>query len=144
MGLSGTVTATVGDEIDKSLAQRLLDYGNEVYGGCASTQRVLMWVFTFYDASADCPACRDGLERMYGWFHRYGFTTDRVRGVRMVVEDEPGKNRIYGDLGMQRLPAHIFTDSEGRIFDVLFTFPDDAWLESHILPIFQKDTAGLL
>lgn len=127
----------------KPLSTRLLDFGNEVYSGSTSTQRILMWVFSFFDEKNDCPVCRDGLSKMYGWFNKYGLTTDPVRGVRMVLENRPDTNLIYQDLGIEKLPVNIFTDSEGKVIDIIYEFPDEEWLDAYILPLVKKDTTVL-
>lgn len=126
--------------IYKPLNQRLLDFGNEVYKDCETEQRVIMWVFSFYDPESTCKACKNAFDTMYNWFNQYGLTNDPVHGVRMVVEDEPNKNLIYMDLGINKLPMHIFTDSKGKIFDIIYEFPEKKWLDEYILPYIQADS----
>lgn len=127
------------DGIYKPLSRRLVDFGNEVYADCNGSQRVIMWVFSFYDGMANCKVCKHSLDEMYGWFHKYGLLNDPVRGVRMVVEDEPHTNMIYNDFGFTKLPMHIFTDGDGKIIDMLFDFPEADWLDKYILPYLQED-----
>ena len=127
------------DGIYKTLSRRLVDFGNEVYADCIADQRVIMWVFSFYDGMANCKVCKHSLDEMYGWFHKYGLLNDPVRGVRMVVEDEPHTNMIYNDFGFTKLPMHIFTDGDGKIIDMLFDFPEAEWLDKYILPYLQED-----
>jgi len=127
--------------IYKTFSRRLVDFGNEVYSDCHASQRVIMWVFSFYDGMAHCKVCKHSLEEMYGWFHKYGLLNDPVHGVRMVVEDEPHTNMIYNELGFTKLPMHIFTDGDGKIIDILFDFPDSEWLDKYILPYIQGDSS---
>lgn len=128
------------DGVYKTLSRRLVDFGNEVYADCASTQRVIMWVFSFYDGMSNCKVCKHSLEDMHAWFYKYGLLTDPVRGVRMVVEDEPHTNKMYNELGFSKLPMHIFTDGKGKIIDILYDFPDGEWLDKFILPYLQEDS----
>lgn len=128
------------DGIYKPLCRRLVDFGKEVYADCSSEQRVIMWVFSFYDGMANCKVCKHSLDEMYGWFNKYGLLNDPVRGVRMVVEDEPHTNMICNDFGFTKLPMHIFTDGDGRIIDMLFDFPEGEWLDRYILPYLQEDS----
>ena len=127
------------DGIYQPLSLRLLNFGKEVYRETTSTQRVFMWVFSFYNAKDECPVCKHGIERLYGWFSKYGLTEDPVRGVRIVLDDEADMNAIYNDLHFDIAPVNIFTDSEGKIIDILFEFPDESWLDKYILPFVQKD-----
>ena len=128
------------DGIYKTFSRRLLDFGKEVYAGCNTEQRVIMWIFSFYDGMSKCKVCKHALDDMYGWFNKYGMLNDPVHGVRMVIEDEPHTNMIYNDLGFTKLPMHIFTDAEGKIIDILFDFPDAEWLNKYILPVLQGDS----
>ena len=128
------------DSIYKPISRRLVDFGNEVYADCTNTQRVIMWVFSFFNGMANCKVCKHSLDEMYGWFHKYGLLNDPVRGVRMVVDDEPHMNKLYTELGFSKLPMHIFTDGGGRIIDILFDFPDAEWLDKYILPYLQEDS----
>lgn len=127
--------------IYKPLSKRLVDFGNEVYSDCKSSQNVIMWVFSFYDGLANCKICKHSLEEMYDWFNKYGLLNDPVRGVRIVIEDEPSTNMIYSDLRFNTVPVHIFADGEGKVIDILYDFPDTEWLNKFILPYIQKDSA---
>ena len=127
------------DGIYKPLSRRLVDFGNEVYADCSADQRVIMWVFSCYVGMPKCKACKLSLDEVYGWFHKYGLLNDPVRGVRMVVEDEPHTNISYNDFGVTKLPMHIFTDGDGKIIDMLFDFPEADWLDKYILPYLQED-----
>ncbi len=129
--------------IYKTLSRRLVDFGNEVYADCTIEQNVIMWVFSFYDGMKNCKICKHSLDEMYKWFHKYGLLNDPVRGVRMVVEDEPHTNLLYEEFGFSKLPMHIFTDGEGKIIDILFDYPDSAWLDKFILPYIQKDSSSI-
>ena len=131
------------DGIYKPLSRSLLDYGKEVYSETTSTQRVILWVFSFYDAKSECPVCRNGIERMYDWFHKFGLLTDPVRGVRMVLDDDPDSNPVFTDLKLASKPVNIFTDENGMVYDIIYEFPDDAWLDKYILPLIQRDTRFL-
>ena len=124
----------------KTLSRRLVDFGNEVYADCTYDQRVIMWVFSFYDGLSNCKVCKHSLDEIYGWFHEYGFLSNPTRGVRIVVEDEPHTNLMYNELGFSKLPMHIFTDGEGKIIDILYDFPDKEWLDKFILPYLQGDS----
>ena len=128
------------DGIYLPLSKRLLEFGNQVYADCTSSQRVIMWVFSFYNGMANCKVCKHSLDEMYNWFHKYGMLNDPVRGVRMVVEDEPHTNRYYNELGISKLPMHIFTDGDGKIIDILYDFPDAEGLDKYILPYLQEDS----
>lgn len=121
------------------LSQRLLSYGMEAYKDVKKRQRVVMWVFMFYDESAMCPACKQSYSEMFAWFHKYNLFDDPVRCVRTVIEPEPKKNLIYTDLGMNKLPTVVFADEKGRILDILFEFPGTKWLEQYVLPFIQDD-----
>lgn len=124
----------------KPLNQRLLDYGKEVYDDAVSKkQRTLIWVFSFYDEKANCPVCKGALGEMFGWFHKYNLFKDPIRSVKVVVEPEPDKNLLYTDLHLNQLPVHLFCDSNGNIFDILYDTPNEKWLETYILPIVQAD-----
>ena len=101
-----------------------------------------MWVFSFFDESKMCEKCRSDFATMYEWFQKYGLFDSPTGCVRIVVEGSPGGNLIYTDLGMEKLPAHLFCDSRGRIVDILFQFPTVQWLEKHVLPFIQSETAG--
>ena len=124
----------------KPLGKRLVDFGNEVYANCDTNQRIIMWVFSFYDPNTTCKACKNAFDTMYNWFNQYGLTNDPVRGVRMVVEDEPESNLIYRDMKVTGLPMHIFTKPNGDIFDIIYEFPEPKWLDEYILPYIQADT----
>lgn len=128
------------DGIYKPLCRRLVDFGNKVYADCKTDQRVIMWVFSFYNGMANCKVCKHALEEMYGWFNKYGLLNDPVRGVRMVVEDEPHTDKFYVELGFTKLPMHIFADGNGRVIDILYDFPDSEWLDKYILPYLQEDS----
>lgn len=123
----------------RTLSHRLLDYGKEAYADVTSRQRVIMWVFIFYDDSTMCKMCKAAFDEMFSWFRKYGLFDNPVRCVRTVIEDDPEKNLIYTDLGMQKLPAIVFADDNGRIIDILFEFPEAKWLENYILPYIQAD-----
>lgn len=121
------------------LSRRLLEYGEESYSDSTLTQNVVMWVFSFFDEDSMCRKCRMAFGEMFDWFDRYGLFKDPVRGVRMVIEPQASQNLIYADLGMEKLPANIFCDAEGRIIDIIFEFPEARWLEEHILPVIQNE-----
>lgn len=121
------------------LSHRLLSYGEEAYKDVKKHQRVVMWVFLFYDESDLCPKCKESFRDMFDWFNKYGLFNDPIRCVRTVVEPEPMKNLIYTDLGMKKLPAVVFADEKCRILDILFEFPGPRWLEEYVLPYIQDD-----
>ena len=121
------------------LSQRLLSYGQDAYSDVNSRQRVVMWVFVFYDENDQCPSCKQAFSDMFSWFNKYHLFDDPVRCVRTVIEPEPEKNLIYTDLGMHKLPAVVFCTDKGQIYDIVFEFPGQKWLEEYILPYIQND-----
>ena len=127
------------DGIYKPLSRRLVDFGNEVYADCSADQRVIMWVFSFYNAKDECPVCKHGIESMYNWFGKHGLLENPARGVRIVIDDEASTSAILDDIHVDFAPVCMFTDGEGKVIDMIFEFPDDAWLEKYILPFIQKD-----
>lgn len=138
------MSACCGDKVIirggyEPLSQRLLSYGKEAYSDVTAKQRVVMWIFIFYDNDSACQTCKSAFDDMFAWFHKYGLFTDPSRAVRTVVEDDPEKNLIYTDFGMSKLPMLVFTDSEGRILDILFEFPNEKWLNNYIMPYIQAD-----
>lgn len=124
------------------LSKRLLDYGNEAYSDLVSRQRVIMWIFIFYDENDLCPACKQAFSDLFDWLDKYNLREDPVRCVRTVIEPEPEKNLIYTDLGMQKLPAIVFCNENGLIYHVMFHFPEQKWLDTYILPYIQDDGKG--
>jgi hypothetical protein len=122
------------------LSQRLLEYGMDAYSDLApNRQRVIMWVFIFYDQNDQCPTCKQAFDGMFSWFNKYHLLDDPVRCVRTVVEPEPEKNLIFVDRGSRKLPMVLFCNEKGMIFDELFEFPGAKWLEEYILPYIQND-----
>ena len=121
------------------LSKRLLEYGKEAYSDLVSRQRVIMWVFVFYDENDQCPSCKQAFSDMFAWFNKYNLFDDPVRCVRSVIEPDPEKNWIYTDLGMHKLPAVVFCNDKGLIYDIVFEFPGQRWLEEYILPYIQND-----
>jgi len=131
------------DGIYKPLSLRLLEYGKAAYKDTTSSQRVVMWVFSFYEAKDECPVCKHGIETMYNWFDKYGLLENPARGVRIVIDDEAKKSAILDDMHVDFAPVNIFTDSEGKVIDMLFEFPNEPWLDKYILPFIQKDSSLL-
>lgn len=165
------------DGIYQPLSLRLRDVAHRTYGdGEVSSHRIVMWVFSFYNAKDECPVCKGGLQRMRDWFAKYGLIDNPGRCVRIVVDDEAYSSAILDDmhigftpvvvtvdsagkktlvegqtsvdgiieeLGIKSPPVNIFTDADGKIIDMLFEYPDDAWLDKYILPFIQKDS-GLI
>ena len=131
------------DDIYKPLCNRLLDYGRDAYRDTTSKQRVVMWVYSFYNAKDECPVCRNGIQRLYEWFGKYGLTENPARGVRIVIDDEASTSAILDDLHIDFAPVNIFADEEGKIIDILYEFPDEQWLDRYILPFIQKDSTIL-
>lgn len=125
-----------GDEL---LCDRLLNYGEEEYAELSLKQRVIMWVYVFYDEKSQCPACKAAYADMFTWFNKYNLFNNPMGCARAVIEPTPEQNLIYTDLGMNKLPAILFCDEKGRIVHIKFDFPDDKWLTTHILPFFQED-----
>lgn len=125
-----------GDEL---LCDRLLSAGEEEYAELSAKQRVVMWVFVFYEENAGCPTCREAYAGMTDWFYKYGLFSNPMGCARFVVEPTPEQNLVYTDLGISKIPAILFCDNRGRIIHMKFDFPDDKWLTTHILPIFQED-----
>lgn len=121
------------------LSQRLLAYGKEAYSDVTKRQRVIMWVFIFYDESDMCPKCKESFSDMFAWFNKNNLFNDPIRCVRTVLEPEPKKNLIYTDLGMAKLPAVVFADEKCRVLDILFEFPGERWLNEYVLPYIQDD-----
>lgn len=121
------------------LSQRLLAYGKEAYSDVTKRQRVIMWVFIFYDESDMCPKCKESFSDMFTWFNKNNLFNDPIRCVRTVLEPEPKKNLIYTDLGMAKLPAVVFADEKCRVLDILFEFPGERWLNEYVLPYIQDD-----
>ena len=68
------------------LSQRLLNYGKDAYSDVVSRQRVVMWVFVFYDENDQCPTCKQAFSDMFAWFNKYHLFDDPVRCVRTVIE----------------------------------------------------------
>jgi len=123
------------------LSQRLLKYGMEAYSDVKKRQRVVMWVFLFYDETKMCPTCKESFNDMFAWFNKYNLFDDPVRCVRTVIEPQPldGHNQIYSDFGMNKPPMVVFADEKCRILDILFYFPDAKWLNQYVLPFIQDD-----
>jgi len=129
------------DGIYKPLSLRLLEYGLDAYKNTTSSQRVIMWVYSFYNAKDECPVCKHGIETMYNWFGKHGLLENPTRGVRIVVDDEASTSSILDDIHVDFAPVNIFTDGEGKVIDMIFEFPDEYWLEKYILPFIQKDAS---
>jgi hypothetical protein len=121
------------------LCQRLLAYGHEAYKDVTKRQRVVMWVFVFYDESQMCPKCKESYRDMLNWFNKYGLFEDPIRGVRIVIEPEPQKNLLFNDYHKTQLPCVIFADEKCRVLDEVFEFPGERWLNETILPFIQDD-----
>lgn len=128
------------DGIYRPLCNTLVKYGMDAYKDVPSTPRVVMWVFSFFDAKKECPVCKHGLEEMYGWFGKHGLLENQSRAVRIVVDDDAEHSSILDDLHIDFVPVNIFTDGEGKIIDEIFEFPGEEWLERVILPFIQKDS----
>lgn len=131
-----------GDKIDvglyKPLAKRLIDFGNEVYKDYSSC-RTLMWMFIFYDGNSDCPRCKSSLSDINDWFYKKGLLDNANAMVKIIVEPEPEKCKVYTDLGFTLKPMHIFCDPDGKIFDIFTGLPDVKWLNKHILSYIQEN-----
>lgn len=122
----------------ETISQRFLNYGREAYAENTKKQRVVMWVFSFFDEQNMCKTCRTAFGEMFDWFNKYGLFDSLSTAVRLVIEPSPEQNLIYKDLGMEKLPANVFCDSEGKIIEILFEFPDSRWLDNYILPYIQE------
>jgi len=122
----------------KPLSQRLLDFGNETYSDFTSVN-TLMWMFIFYDGNTDCPKCKSSLSDIHDWFYNKGLLDNKNGMVKIVVEPEPEKCKIYTDFGFTLKPMHIFCDSKGNIFDIFTGLPDVNWLDKHILPYINMN-----
>lgn len=131
------------DGIYKPLSLRLLELGKDAYKDTTGSHRVIMWVYSFYNAKDECPVCKGGLERLYGWFMKYGVLDNPAREVRIVIDDEASTSAILDDMHVDFAPVNIFADSEGRIIDMVFEYPDEWWLDRYILPFIQQDS-GIL
>jgi len=131
------------DGIYKPISVRLREIGEDAYRATETSQRVIMWVFSFFNAKDECPVCQGGLERLYGWFHRYGLLDNPARGVRIVIDDDAASSEILDDMHVDSAPVNIFADSEGKIIDMLFEYPDEWWLDKYILPFIQQDATLL-
>lgn len=122
----------------KPLSDRLIDFGNEVYADFKGSNTIL-WMFIFYDGNSDCPVCKSSLADIHDWFYKKGLFDNSNAMVKIVVEPEPEKCKIYTDLGLTLKPMHIFCDSRGRIFDIFTGLPTTEWLDKHILPFIQSN-----
>lgn len=126
-----------------TLDKRLFEYGKEVYGKDLFKKFPIthIWIFTFYCAEEmeKCEDCIVKLSKMGEWINKYGFLEDPIKNVKWVIDDEPGNNLILQDLHIEKMPVHIIANGEGKIFDVLYGFPDPRWLEKYILPFVRKD-----
>lgn len=136
--MSGCCGEAIINGIYRPLSERLLEYGREAYAGSEFNGNTVMWIFTFYDDMAACEACRNGLSGMYDWFYNYNLFDNPSKCVKIVVEPEPAANLIVTEMGWDKLPLNVFTDRDGRIFDMLFEFPSHEWLDKYILPRIQN------
>ena len=127
----------------KPLSIYLRDIGLKTYGDEAKSRRFVMWVFSFYNADSECPVCKHGLERLRDWFAKYGLVDNPVRSVGLVADDDAKSSSVLDDLHIDFAPVNIFTDGDGKVIDILFEFPDEAWLDKNILPFIQKDSTIL-
>lgn len=123
------------------LCTRLLENGKEAYAGLKNEQRVILYVFAFFDGKNMCPKCKSDFSGMIEWFTKYNMFDDPARAVRIVLEDDPSHNLMYPDLGITKLPLFLYCDGTGRIMDIRFDFPSTRWLEEHILPYYQSDVS---
>lgn len=126
---------------DDALSVRLLEYGREAYADLKKEQRVIVWIFAFFDEKELCAKCRTELTEMIEWFTKYDLFENPTRSARLVLETEPQNNLILADRGITKLPLFIYCDANGRIFDERYEFPTVKWLETNILPIFGSDAS---
>ena len=127
------------DTIYNPLSKRLIDFGNDAYEHQDNNNiHTTLWLFTFYSEENLCEPSQPRFTEMHTWFDNYGLFNDPISNVKWVVEDEPSKNLIYTEMGFTKNPMHIFTDSDGNIFDIFIGFPNSTWLEKHILPLIRK------
>ncbi len=122
----------------KPLSQQLVDFGNECFANFVD-RNTLMWMFIFYDGENDCPKCRSSLADIHDWFYKKGLLDSSNNMVKIVVEPEPEKCKIYTSLGLTLKPMHIFCEPDGKIFDIFTGLPDSKWLDKHIYPYIQKN-----
>lgn len=129
------------DHIYMPLNKRLVEFGKEVSGEQLMSEysSTFMWVFTFYGEDDLCDDCKFKFAAMNQWFIRYGLFTDPTRNVKWILEDEPEKNLIYQEMGFTKTPMHIFSDSDGKIIDIIMGFPTPEWLEKYILPLIKDE-----
>ena len=129
------------DTIYTPISKRLIEFGNEVYGeeGMSKYKETFLWIFSFYDNAEMCEECKFKFSAMSKWFSDYGMFKNVTRNVKWILEDEPTKNLIFTEMGLSKTPIHIFTDSTGKILDMVVGFPTIEWLESYILPLIQED-----
>ena len=69
-----------------------------------------------------CIACEEMFANMIGWFNKYGFFEDPVKNVKFVVDDDPHNNLILKDFHINKTPVHLFTDSDGKIIDIVYKY----------------------
>lgn len=130
------------DGIYVPLSKRLIEFGVETYGEqlMEKYRYTHVWVFSFYEDADMCEDCQMKFSAMNKWFMDYGLFDDPIRNVKWIVEDQPQKNLIYKEIGFTKTPMHIFTNSEGKIFDIVAGFPTAEWLEKYILPLIRQGT----
>ena len=128
------------DGIYKPLSVRLRELGEDAYRDTKGSHRVIMWVFSFFNAKDECPVCKGGLERLYGWFMKYGLLDNPSREARIVIDDEASTSAILDDMHVDFAPVNIFADAEGKVIDMVFEYPDEWWLDKYILPFIQQDS----
>lgn len=127
---------------NSSLSARLLEYGQEAYADLKREQRVIMWVFAFFDENKLCPKCKSEIQAMVDWFSKNGLFDSPSRAARIVIEGDPeNHNMLFNDLGLSKLPTFIYCDANCRIFDIRFEFPSVRWLNDTVLPFFQSDAS---
>lgn len=121
--------------------RRFLEYGKDSYGDTLAEKFPIthMWIFTFYEDAELCTECQDKLSEMHSWFEKYNLFNDPIKNVKWVVDDDIANNLILIDLHVNKTPVHFFCDSDGKIVDIVYGFPDTVWLEKHILPLITKE-----
>jgi hypothetical protein len=129
------------DEVYVPLNKRLINYGIECSDELFLKKfpRTHMWIFTFYNNEDLCIECEEKFAKMAKWFVKYGLLEDLAKHVKWIVDDEIKNNLILKDLGIEKTPVHLFCDSNGKIIDTAFGFPDPNWLQKYILPLIRTD-----
>lgn len=121
------------------LNKRLLEYGTENTNTqlISKFSNTTLWMFTFIDPSEMCVECTEKFQIMVDWFEKFGLLKNPVKNVKWIFEDDMKNNLICQDMGLQKSPTHLLCDSEGRILDIVVGFPEEEWLEKHLLPYVQ-------